>query len=161
MPAEFAAHFFSAGDQHGGIAGVAWEHFVGDFAAGDAAEGSHHFADGVTGTGANIERGAGEAVDLLEDANMGGSDVQDVNVIPDASSIGSGVVVAENKLRDSSVDGVERPRNQMGFMAARFSAVAGGAGNIEVAEADVAKSGIFSGSRRELLQRRAWTCHKD
>jgi hypothetical protein len=50
----------------------------------------------MAGSGADVEGVAGDALDILESAEMGVGDVEDVNVIADAGAVWSGIVVAKN-----------------------------------------------------------------
>jgi len=145
LPAKVAAHFFAAGDKHGWVAGTFWENFFRDIAACNAAHGVDDFADRVTLSGADIESGAGYARDLLKSAKMGFGNVQDMHVIADAGAVRRGIVAAKNfDVLCSALYSLQDAGNQMRFCAASFSAVGGGAGDIEIAKSNVLESGVFA-----------------
>jgi hypothetical protein len=145
LPAKLAAHFFAAGDQDRGVAGTPGKNFFRDFAAGDLAHGVDDFVDRVTGAGADVESAAGYAPDVLQGAKMGFRNIQHMHVIADAGAVRRGIVVAKNfDVGCSVLDCLQDARNQVGFGTATFSALAGGAGNIEIAKRNVIEAGVFA-----------------
>ena len=142
---EVAAHFITGGDEDGGVTGAAGKDFVGDIAGGEVADGVDNLADGEALAGANVESVAGDASDVLQGEEMGFGDVEDMDVIANAGAVGSGIVVAKDfEVRGAALDGLQDARDEMGFGAASFSALGGGAGDVEVAESDVVEGGVFA-----------------
>jgi hypothetical protein len=143
LPPEFSLDLFAAGDKDGGIPGPAGENLFGDFTAGYKANRVQHFTYGVSGTRADIEGSAGDAAEVFERAKMGISDVQNVNVIADAGAIWRWVVRAKDSdVRVASLDSLQGERDEMGFVAAAFTAIAGSASNIEITEGDVIQASV-------------------
>ena len=138
LPAKLAAHFFSAGDESRGVAGTSSENLLGNFAAGEAAHGVQDLADGVTGAGADVKGCGFQGVDILQSAKVGSRNIQDVNVVADACAVGGRIVIAKDfDVRRSTLHGLQDPRDQMRFVAVRFSAVARGTGYIEIAQRNI------------------------
>jgi len=143
FPAEGTVKLFFAGDQDRGIAGAARGKFAGDLVTSDFFGGVDNFDDREAAAVANVESFAGDGLDGFEGAKVGIGDVEDVDVVADASAIGSGIVGAENfKLRDEAEGGVENFGNEVGFDAMGFAAFSGGASSIEIAESGVVQAGV-------------------
>src|SRR4029077_4712211 len=139
FPAESTLQFFLAGDQHGGIAGAARAQFARDLAAGDALRYIDDFQDGEAAAVADIEGFAGNALDLLESTDMGIGDIENVDVVADAGSVGCGIVRAEDiDVGKAAAGSIEDAGNQMSFDAMMLAALLGGTRSVEIAEADVA-----------------------
>jgi len=58
--------------------------------------GVHHFENGKAAAVSDVEGFAGNAIDFFESANVGICNVENVDVISDASSIRGGIVRAKN-----------------------------------------------------------------
>src|SRR2546426_768099 len=95
FPSEVTLEFLLASDQDSRITGTARTQFAMDFAAGDALRRIDDFQDGEAAAVADIEGFAGNAVDFLESADMGIGNIEHVDVIADAGSVGSGIIRAE------------------------------------------------------------------
>src|SRR5882762_3216278 len=81
----------------------------------------------------------------MQGAEMGIRDIQDMDVVANGSAVGRGVIVAEDgDVRSAALDGLQDQGNEMGFVAAGFSAMGRGAGYVEIAEGDEVESGIFA-----------------
>src|SRR5256886_16704843 len=96
FPSEVTLEFFLASDQDSRIPGTARTQFARDLAAGDALRRIDDFQDGEAAAVADIEGFAGNAVDFLESADMGIGNIEHVDVIADAGSVGSGIIRAED-----------------------------------------------------------------
>src|SRR5882672_6702845 len=71
--------------------------------------------------------------------------IQDMDIVANASAVGRRIVVAEDgDVRSATLDGLQDEGNQMSFLAAGFSAMRGGAGDVEIAEGNVVQSGVFA-----------------
>ena len=148
LPAEFGDGFFAAGDEEGGVAGAAREHFHGDGVASDAADGIDNFANSEAGAVAEVVDealfGGFVGFEGLEGEQMGVCQVGDVDVIADAGAVVGGVVVAEDFDGVATAEGhVEDERDQVGFGlvgltllddAASLAAGFGCSGYVEVAQ---------------------------
>lgn len=127
-PAQLAANFLAARDEHGGVSGAAREEHVRNLAAGDAAGSFDDFENRVAAAVADVEGIAGKAVDLLESKHMGIGDVEDVDVVADAGAVGRGIVGAKDlDVRLAAEGHVEDAGNEVGLHAMGFAAVMGGA----------------------------------
>ena len=74
---------------------------------------------------------------------MGISDVEYVDVIADAGSVGGGIVRAEDfDVGDHAEGGVENFGNEMGFDAVVLAALGGGAGGVEIAESGEVEASV-------------------
>ncbi len=143
FPAESTLEFFLAGDQHCGITGAAWAQFARNLAAGDVLRRIDDFQDGEAAAVADVEGFAGDAFDLLESAEVGIGNIEDVDVIADAGSVGRGVVRAEDiDVRQAAGGGIEDAGNDVSFDAMMLAAFLGGSSGVEIAEGDVVESGI-------------------
>ena len=100
FPAEGLLEFFLAGDKDGGITGAARTEFARNLAAGDAFRGVDDFENGEAAAVAYVEGFTGDAIDGFERAEVGIRNVEDVDVIADASAVGRGIVRAENIERE-------------------------------------------------------------
>src|SRR5258706_6914618 len=145
LPAKGATHFFAAGDKDRGVAGTPGKNFFRDSAASDAAHFVNDFANGVTGAGADIESAAGDASNVLKRAKMRFGNIQHMHIIADAGAVGRGIVAAENfDVRCVVLNGLQDAGNQMRFDPTSFSALAGGAGDIEIAKRNVIELGVLA-----------------
>src|SRR5467141_3886755 len=143
FPAEGTLEFFFAGHKNCRIAGAAWTQFARDFAAGDALGGIDDLQDREAATVADVEGFTGNLADFLKRANMGIGDIEHVDVITDAGSVGRGVVSTKDiDVRQGAGGGIENARNEMSFHAMMFAALFGGAGGIEIAEGHVVEYGV-------------------
>src|SRR5260370_16482164 len=88
FPAEDALALFLAGAQDGRSAGAPRPELAGNLATGDALGGRNHFQNGKAAAIAHVEGLAGNAGDIFEIANVGVTDVHNVDVIANASPIG-------------------------------------------------------------------------
>ena len=141
FPAESAMKLLLAGDQDGRIAGAPGRDFARNFAAGDFLGGVDDFEDREPTAVSDVESFAGDSFDSFEGADVGIGDVQNVDIVTDASSVRRGVVRAENfELRNDAESGVEDFRNEMGFDTMAFAALHGGASGVEIAESGVMES---------------------
>ncbi len=143
LPTEDALQFFLTGNENSGITGAARTQFAGDFATGDVLRSIDDFQDGEAAAVADVEGFAGDAFDLLESAEVGIGNIEDVDVIADAGSIGRGVVRAEDiDVRQAAGGGIEDAGNDVSFDAMMLAAFLGGSSGVEIAEGDVVESGI-------------------
>src|SRR5882672_4087828 len=134
FPAERFLEFFLASDEHGGITRTTWAELAGNFAAGDALRRADHFENGEAAAVADVERFAGNAVDRFERANVGIRDVEDVDVIANASAVGGGIVRAENiDVRQIAGGGVQDARDEVRLDAMMLAELLRRAGDIEIA----------------------------
>src|SRR5947199_144908 len=142
---EITVEFLLASDQDSRITGTARTQFAMDFAAGDALRRIDDFQDGEAAAVADIEGFAGNAVDFLESADMGIGNIEHVDVIADAGSVGSGIIRAEDiDMGQATSGGIENSGNEMSFHAMIFAALPGSSGGVEIAEAHVFESGVES-----------------
>ena len=93
---KFAADFFGAGDQGGGIAGAARGLDTGDVTAGDAAGRGDDFADAEAGAVAEIVDALIGLLEGSEYEEMSLGKVVDVDVVADASAVRGGIVGAKD-----------------------------------------------------------------
>jgi hypothetical protein len=122
FPAEHAVKFVLTGDEHGGIAGAARRDFARNFATGDFFRGVDDFEDGKTAAVADIESFTGDRFNGFESAEVGVGDIQDVNVIADASAVRRGVVRTEDfDVGNEAHGGVENLGDEMGFDTMSFA----------------------------------------
>jgi hypothetical protein len=143
FPTEGALQFFLAGNENSRITGTARTQFARDSAAGDAFGGVDDFEDRKAAAVADVEGFARDAFNLLESAKVGIGDIEDVDVIADAGSVGRGVVRAEDiDVRQAAGGGVEDAGNKMSFDAMLLAAFPGGSGSVEIAKDDVVESGV-------------------
>ncbi len=96
FPAEGTLEFFLAGDQHCGITGTARAQFARNLAAGDVLRRIDDFQDGEAAAVADVEGFSRNAFDLLEGTDVGIGDIEHVDVVADAGSVGCGIVRAED-----------------------------------------------------------------
>src|SRR5713226_9293915 len=114
VPTERALELFLAGDQNGRVARAPRSEFARDFAAGDALGRINHLQDGEAAAVADVEGFAGNTVNLLECADVRIRDVEHMDVIANTSSIGSGIVRAENiDVGQMAAGRVENPGEEM------------------------------------------------
>src|SRR5207302_466373 len=143
FPSEVTLEFLLASDQDSRITGTARTQFAMDFAAGDALRRIDDFQDGEAAAVADIEGFAGNAVDFLESADMGIGNIEHVDVIADAGSVGSGIIRAEDiDMGQATSGGIENSGNEMCFHAMIFAALPGSSGGVEIAEAHVFEPGV-------------------
>src|SRR6266851_7027658 len=153
FPSEHALELFLAGDENSGITGTARTQFARDLAAGDALGRIDDFQDREAATVADVESFAGNAVDLLERADMGIGDIEHVDVIADAGSVRCGIVRAEDiDTGQATASGVENPRNEMSLHAMMLAAFLGGSGSVEIAEGHVLEAGVDLVFRENLFE---------
>src|SRR6266849_10024918 len=123
VPTERTLELFLAGDQNGRVARAPRSKFAWDFATGDALGRINHVEDGETAAVADVEGFAGCTVNLLECANVRIGDVEHMDVIANTSSIGSGIVRAENiDVGQMAAGRVENPGEEMSFLAMMLAA---------------------------------------
>src|SRR6266849_6674476 len=153
LPAEGALEFFLTSNQNGGITGPAWPELAGNFAAGDAFGGSDHFEDRKTAAVADVEGFAGNAVDGFERADVGIRDVEDVDVIANASAVRGRIVRPENvDMSQIAGGGVQNARNEMRLDTMMFTELLRGAGGIEIAEHGIFEARIGAIVRENLFE---------
>src|SRR6266446_5929572 len=153
FPAERFLEFFLAGYQNGGIAGAARAELAGNLAAGDAIGGVNHFENGIAAAVADVEGFAGNAIDGFERADVGIRNVQDVDIITDASAVRGGIVRAENiDVRQIASGGVQDAGDEMRLDAMILAELLRGTGSIEIAEHGVLQAGIGAIVRENLFE---------
>src|SRR5260370_41657238 len=153
FPTEHALELFLAGDENSGITGTARAQFARDLAAGDALGRIDDFQDRVAAAVADVEGFAGNAVDLLERADVGIGDIEDVDVIGDAGSVRCGIVRAEDiDMGQATASGVEKPRNEMSFDAMMLAPFLGGSGSVEITEGHILEASVDLVVRQNLFE---------
>src|SRR5260370_37303187 len=141
--AEHALEFFLACNENSWITRAGWTQFARNLAAGDALGRIDAFQDREAATVADVESFAGNAVDLLERADVRIGDIEYVDVIADAGSVRCGIVRAEDiDMGQSTASGVENPRNEMSFDAMMLAAFLGGSGSVEITEGHVLEASV-------------------
>src|SRR5712664_2554004 len=161
FPAERALEFFLAGNQNCRITGPSWAELTGNFATGDAFGDVDDFENGEAAAVADVEGFAGNAVDGFERADVGIRDVEDVDVIANASTVRGGIVRAENiYVRQIAGGGVQDARDEMRLDTMMLAELLRGAGSIEITKDGILQAGRRD-SPREFVQTRAWISHKD
>src|SRR5712675_27035 len=71
--------------------------------------------------------------------------IQDMDIVANGGAVWRGVIAAEDgDVRSAALDGLQDQGNEMGFVAAGFSAVGRGAGYVEIAEGDEVESSVFA-----------------
>src|ERR1700704_6442474 len=81
----------------------------------------------------------------MQGAEMGFRDIQDMYVIANGGAVWRGVIVAEDgDVRSVGLNGLQDQGNEMGFVAASFSAMGRGAGYVEITEGDEVETSIFA-----------------
>src|SRR5260370_7379667 len=153
LPAEDALELSLAGDQDGRIAGAPRPELAGNLATGDALGGRNHFQNGKAAALAHVEGLAGNAVDLFERADVGMSDVEEVEVIEKGSAIGSRGVRSEDvDMRDDAGGSVQYPRDEMSFDAMMLAALLRSSCGVEIAERNVLETGVELIVRENLFE---------
>lgn len=153
LPAEHAVKLVLAGDQDGGIAGAARREFARNFAAGDFFGGVEDFENGKAAAVADVEGLAGDGFDGIESTDVGIGDVENVDVIADASAIGRGVIGTEDfEMRNGAEGGVENFWNEVGLDAMGFAALDGSAGGVEIAKSGVVEAGVCAIVGKDFLE---------
>jgi hypothetical protein len=115
--------------------------------------GIEHFTDGVADTGADVESTTRETVDVLKGSDVSIGNVEYVNIIADAGAVWCRIISTKDRNpRMARLDGMQHKRDKMGFVAAGFAAMLGGAGNIEIAERNVVQAGIFAIISENILK---------
>lgn len=143
FPAEHAVKLVLAGHEHGWVAGAARGDFARNFAAGDFFRCVDDFEDGKTAAVADVESFTGDRFNGFESADVGVRDIQDVNVIANASAIRRGVVRTEDfDVGDEAHGGVENLGDEMGFDTMSFAALRGGASSVEIAKSGELQRGV-------------------
>src|SRR6267378_3308114 len=121
FPSEGTLEFFFAGYKNCRITRTARTQFARDFAAGDALGGIDDLQNRKAATVADVEGFTGNLADLLKRADMGIGDIEHVDVITDAGSVGRGVVSTKDiDVRQRTRSGIENARNEMSFHAMMF-----------------------------------------
>lgn len=153
LPTKHAVELVFAGNEYGGVAGAARREFVRDFAAGYFFGGVEDFEDGKAAAVADVESFAGDGFDGFEGAEMGIGDVQNVDVVADASAVGGRIVGAKDfELGNRAKGGVENFGDEVSFDAMGFAAQGGSASDIEIAEGGVMKAGVGAIVREDFLE---------
>src|SRR6266702_4338415 len=143
FPAKGALEFFLAGDENGGITGPARTQFARDLSAGDAFRHIEDFQNRETATVTDVESFAGNAVDLLEGAGVGISDIEHMDVVAEAGSVRRGVIRAEDvDMRQATSSGIENPWNDVSFHAMMLAAFLGRSGGVEIAKGHILEPGV-------------------
>src|SRR6266566_6182221 len=126
FPAEGTLEFFLAGDQHGGISRTTRTQFARDLAAGDAFRDVDDLQNGKAAAVADVEGFAGNAVDLLEGADVGISDIEHMDVVANAGSVRRGVIRSKDIDVGQAASGcIKNTRYEMCFHAMIFAARTG------------------------------------
>src|SRR2546423_3244559 len=145
--------FSFAGNQNGRVAWAPRPEFAWNFAAGDVLGGVDHFENGKAAAVSDVEGFAGNAIDFFESANVGICNVENVDVISDASSIRGGIVRAKNiDLRKKAAGSVEYAWDEVSFHAMIFAKFLGGTCGIEIPQGHVVKLGVGFVVRENLLE---------
>src|SRR5207245_2503061 len=153
FPSAVTLEFLLASDKCGRISGTSLSQCARDFAAGYALRRIDDFQGGEAAAVADIEGFAGNAVDFLESADMGIGNIEHVDVIADAGSVGSGIIRAEDiDMGQATSGGIENSGNEMSFHAMIFAALPGSSGGVEIAEAHVFESGVESVICKNLFE---------
>ena len=143
MPAECALKFVFAGDEDGGVTGTARRDLTRNFASGDFFSGVEDFEDGEAAAISHIEGFAGNSFDCFEGANVGISDIQDVNVVTDTGAVVRWVIGAKDfEVWNNAKSGIENLRNEVSFDAMGLAAIDGCAGSIEITERGEMETGV-------------------
>src|SRR5437867_7121685 len=120
---EVTLEFFLASDQDSRITGTARTQFARDFAAGDALRRIDDFQDGEAAAVADVEGFAGNAVDLLEGADVGIGNIEHMDVIAHAGSVRRGVIRSKDIDVGQAASGcIKNTRYEMCFHAMIFAA---------------------------------------
>src|SRR5713226_7466703 len=153
FPTEHALEFFLAGNENRGITGTARTPFARDLAAGDAFRDINDFEDRNTTAVADVEGFAGNAVDLLQRADVGIGDVEHVDVVTDAGSVRRGIVRAEDiDMGQSTGSGIENTGDDVSLHAMMLASFLGGSGSVEIAEGHILESGVELVVRQNLFE---------
>ena len=109
------------GDELGGVAGAAGAKSFRDGVAGSLAAGVDDLPHAIAAARAEIEVQAFSWRELFEGQQMRLGQVIDVDIVADASSIGSGLVVAENRdLLPLAEGDLQHDGNQVRFRCVIF-----------------------------------------
>ena len=153
FPSQHGFQLFLAGDQDGGVTRPARRKLPWDFSTGDALSNFDNFQNGIASTIADIKGFTGDALNLLKRAQVGIRDIEDVNIVADASSIGGGVISAKDiNMGDRATRRVQHSGNKMGFDTMRFAALFGCASGIEIAQRNVNQLGVRTIIGEDLLE---------
>lgn len=143
FPTEGTLQLFGAGYENGRITGATWTEFARNLASSDALRGVDDFQDRETAAVANVEGFTGDAVNFFQRADVRISNIEDVDVIADAGSVGRGIVRAENiDVREIAGGGVKDARDEMSFDAVILTAFLGGTGSIEITKHGILQASI-------------------
>src|SRR5690606_27957974 len=93
-PAEFAFDSGAAGDEARGVSGAARLFDYGDLFAADGFACCDDFADAGAAAGAEVEFSADAAVEVLDGEHVGLGEVDDMDVVADAGTVGGRIVGA-------------------------------------------------------------------
>ena len=138
-PAEFALDACRTRNQHRRVARPARRLPFGYRPPGDAHRGVDHFPDRVTVPAASQVVGAAHArvPERRHREDVRARQILHVNVVPDAGTIGSGVIVPENgDVRQRACRYAEDQRNEMGFRIVSLPVRRGRSRGVEVTKAD-------------------------
>src|SRR6267143_4812708 len=153
FPAERALEFFLAGNQNCRITGPAWAELTGNFATGDAFGDVDDFENGEAAAVADVEGFAGNAVDGFERADVGIRDVEDMDVIANASPVRGGIVRPENiNVRQIAGGGVQNARDEMRLDTMMLAELLRGTGGIEITKHGILQAGIGAIVRENLFE---------
>src|SRR5260370_17790458 len=153
FPSKGTLEFFLAGNENRGITGTARSEFARDSAAGDALGGIDDFQDREAAAVADVEGFAGNLGDFLKRADVGVSDIEHVDVIADAGSVGRGIVRAEDiEMGKRTAGGVENARNEFSLHTMMLAAFLGGSSSVEIAQGHVVESGVGLVIRQNPLE---------
>lgn len=132
LPAKFGFGAVGGGDEARGVPFAGGHHVDGYFFPGYFAAGVNDLQDRVTFAGAEVEEATLFAFQSFE---MGRGQILDVDEIPDAGAVWSGVSISENGDGIALAKGnFEDIWDEMGFDAVMFTEPGGGTGGVEVAE---------------------------
>src|SRR5688572_14529139 len=134
IPTENFTRFFRARDQRRRISGTPRGDARSNFSAGYFLGDRDHFFDGVARTVAQIENAFNAAVERMHRIQMGLGQIDDVNVIADASAVRRGIVVAENLDFGSLPRGLEHTWDEMSFRLVILPALVGCTRGVEVSQ---------------------------
>jgi hypothetical protein len=132
VPAELAAGFVGTGHQDGRIALPAGRDGHLNRAIADAAGGLDNLEDGVAVAVAQIEGPTAEAVDIDDGLEVSLGNIEDVDVIPDTSAVGGGIVIPKNGDGGAGKSGFKDVGDEVGFGPMVLAQPVTGAGGIEI-----------------------------
>src|SRR5260370_35504618 len=143
FPSKGTLEFFLAGNENRGIAGTARTEFARDLAAGDALRGIDDFQDREAAAVADVERLAGNLGDFLKRADVGVGDIEHVDIVADAGSVGRGIVRAEDIDAGKATAGrIENAGDNVSLHAMMLAALLGASSSVEIAQGHLVESGV-------------------